>query len=231
MKKFVAVLAGVLLMASASIASAITISNSGSILTADGHTYYDSGAEAVVLTDSDGISDSSTAFLFLELAGYAGSNTFGIYGYTQSGSTITIGETLEVFNGSASAITSTTLQFDILAGTVTNSTTSLSAAIGTTFGFYITTADGKTYYTHTSLNEDSFDHFKVYDTSDNVASSLLGSEIVLGIEDLFGGGDQDFDDMVVGVTDVAPVPEPGTIVLLGAGLLGLGIYGRRRAKK
>lgn len=28
-----------------------------------------------------------------------------------------------------------------------------------------------------------------------------------------------------------PVPEPGTIVLLGAGLLGLGIYGRRRAKK
>lgn len=28
-----------------------------------------------------------------------------------------------------------------------------------------------------------------------------------------------------------PVPEPGTVVLLGAGLLGLGIYGRRRAKK
>lgn len=31
-------------------------------------------------------------------------------------------------------------------------------------------------------------------------------------------------------TDVAPVPEPGTIMLLGAGLIGLGIYGRRRMK-
>lgn len=28
----------------------------------------------------------------------------------------------------------------------------------------------------------------------------------------------------------APVPEPGTIVLLGAGLAGLGVYGRRRMK-
>lgn len=40
-----------------------------------------------------------------------------------------------------------------------------------------------------------------------------------------GPGTTSFD------AELTPVPEPGTIVLLGAGLLGLGIYGRRRAKK
>lgn len=35
------------------------------------------------------------------------------------------------------------------------------------------------------------------------------------------------DNIAVGV---APIPEPGTIILLGAGLLGLGLYGRKRMK-
>jgi hypothetical protein len=42
------------------------------------------------------------------------------------------------------------------------------------------------------------------------------------------GGDGDFQDAVFYVKDINPVPEPGTMLLLGAGFLGLAIYGKRR---
>lgn len=183
--------------------------------------YQDSGYSAAQLSDTDGSYDDATAFLFFELAGFRDSNSFGIYGYgVNPGGDILLGETLEVFNGKASPITSATLAFDLSAGTVKHKGTNTTRNIGDTFGFYLTTPQS-TYYSHSLSNPDGFDHLLMFDTSDNSVGALLGSDLVLAWEDLFEGGDRDYNDMVVGITDVRPVPEPSALALVGLGLIVL----------
>jgi hypothetical protein len=74
---------------------------------------------------------------------------------------------------------------------------------------------------------------------DNVAHAVsfygyYNGKTLVGFEDLENGGDMDFDDIVFLVSNVAPpittVPEPGTHVMLLAGLGILGAVARRRNK-
>ena len=156
--------------------------------------YHDTGAEYVFLTDTDGNNDNAVAYLFLESAGFADTNTFGIYSFTMVDDEVVQGEMLEVFDGAKSPINSATLAFDIEAGTVENSITGDSRNIGTLFGFYLYCLEqDKTYFSHPDLNNDEFDHMMIFDTSGSSVSALLGSDVVIAIEDLWGGGDNDYN--------------------------------------
>jgi hypothetical protein len=67
-----------------------------------------------------------------------------------------------------------------------------------------------------------------YDNPDGIIHALVNygynRTAVIGFEDLFGGGDRDYDDAVIRVTGdigVTQVPEPSTMLLLGSGFIGL----------
>lgn len=229
MNRLFGFIALVALVAMPGMASALSISGTDLLTATD--TYSDTGLEAVYLTDTGVLPDDAQAYLLLELAGYAGSNTFGIYEFSDAGGVITLGDTLEVFSGGDSPTFNVTLEFDLAGGTVENLNTSTTANIDDTFGFYLD-GPGGTFYTHNYLNVDGDDYALLFDTHGDLSGELFGSDVVVAFEDLLkrDGSDFDYNDMVVGVNDVAPIPEPGTMLLLGSGLAGLAAWKRRKDK-
>ena len=79
-------------------------------------------------------------------------------------------------------------------------------------------------------NEDSsFDHMVTWRITGGAGNTV--GNYVIAWEDLPGGGDQDYNDLVVEVGGAAPVPEPATMLLFGTGLVGLAGARFRRKKK
>jgi hypothetical protein len=167
--------------------------------------------------------------MIVEYAGYAGINTFGIW----SGTDTTAVTTQNVFRGAATGGSVATLTWD-LAGllTITGDPTKVYNVSGIagidpfSFGFYINAPGPGRFYSVDQLNEHGAAHVLAY-------RGPGGSDTwALAFEDLFScNWDHDYNDMVVRVESIQPVPEPGTLALFGTGLIGLAGLVRRKLKK
>lgn len=175
--------------------------------------------------------------ILLEEALYMNENQFGIYNYNGSGVAPSASEMLLVFDGNDGLGDSAEINFDLLAGTAWYDRNSNSikdndetVQIGSTFGFYLISPDigccisNPTFYSDELLNPDttSSEHGLIYDVSEISSAIERNPDVVVAFEDLLVcHTDCDFDDIVVGVKGVSPVPEPATVILLGAGGLVL----------
>lgn len=91
---------------------------------------------------------------------------------------------------------------------------------------------GDTWYSDKSLNVDGINH--AYATSfPGYAAHDVPPGTYVGFEDLYGGGDRDYDDETFVFTNVSvsPIPEPETYAMLltGLGLLAFTVRHRKTA--
>jgi len=163
---------------------------------------------------------SSSFLMILEIAGFANLNTLGIYSYADPT------KKLQIFSGPNSPpFDSASVSFALGSVQIGSDSSTRINNFGTAFGFYITTPQGNVFYSEDDKNGGS---------AQMLMYSFPGvpNEYIVACEDLvLANSDWDYNDLVIKASEVKPVPEPATMLLLGAGLIGLAGFGRRKLFK
>jgi len=190
----------------------------------------------------------SVATIVIELAAYANQNEFGVYDPYDPTKKVTI------FTGSEGEGAQATLSIKASGSVYINGRDTNVDFTTFAFGYFLKTPNSDPYvyfYSDSALNADGYDHMLAYrgknvdyfspnppedpaNPQDDEYDYALWTdrEFVLAWEDLPGNSsDGDYDDFVVMVESVDPIPEPATMLLVGASLLGIGFVGRRWTKK
>lgn len=217
MKRMAAILAGLILMTAGSAWAFPTLT-------------LTSGSSTVTVTDG-GVNDSSAAVGSVVFVGTIGDWVLNVStGISPAGPGVPNLHLNSVDITARSASSSPTTIAIKLSDTITSAWTGPGANVNV--GGTLNTGATATF--ETLINGTSFSLLGPY-----TAGAFSGTD---SFDYISGSPVNDTIDLIASIThtvngtssfdhEIVPTPEPGTFVLLGAGLLGLGVYGRRRIQK
>lgn len=186
-------------------------------------------------------SGASENALVLEIAGNANSNTFGIFDPTDPSNqlqlfkgTASTGYTTTLYNNGGGSFTA--MQLDA-AHNVLGSQNIMFGA-GNSFGYYLGVGNGNFFFSAPGLNGGNA---QMVAYAGNGSTNLTfaghtgafnGGEYLLAWEDMsLPTSDMDYNDFVVVVESVHPVPEPAVLGMFGLGALLIGLFAGLRRRR